>query len=103
MVWMFQPIRFFPEGGTDLLIGCRLPLRSRSPCDEDGAHQGIVSVKMFLKNVFFSAFSGVFRSVPHFIIEKYACVFHLALSFAVFYAPVVCKKPASEQVGSGRG
>lgn len=52
MVWMFQPIRFFPEGGTDLLIGCRLSLRSRSPCDEDGAHQGIVSVKMFLKNVF---------------------------------------------------
>lgn len=41
--------------GRDLLVyssmWCRASVRSRRPGDEDGAHQGIVSVKSFLKNV----------------------------------------------------
>lgn len=54
-----------PEGGTRLTVlsgavddvvyvRCRrrVPVRSRSPGDEDGAHQGIVSLKCFLKMSF---------------------------------------------------
>lgn len=61
----FSPNHIHP-GGRDQLVDNslwrRLPVRSRNPGDEDGAHQGIVSLKCFLKMslvAFITAFTSV--------------------------------------------
>lgn len=48
--WPFYPVPL--DGVVDVRCRRRLPVRSRSPGDEDGAHQGIVSLKCFLKMSF---------------------------------------------------
>lgn len=65
MGWIFSANQS-PAGGRTELVDyaswCPLPLRMRSPGDEDGAHQGIVSLKCFLK-MYLGAFRGAFSSV----------------------------------------
>lgn len=63
MAWRFRPIRLAAEGGTNLLMIAlgRPSLRMRSPGDEDGAHQGIVSLKYFFSLTVFS-FSCILKS-----------------------------------------
>lgn len=46
----FLTNQIFSGGRNELVdnsIWCQPPVRSRSPGDEDGAHQGIVSLKCF--------------------------------------------------------
>ena len=60
-----------PSGRNELVdnsVSRHLPLRSRSPGDEDGAHQGIVSLMCFFK-IDFRTFSMVFPSFLECVME----------------------------------
>lgn len=68
----FSANQMFPGGRNELVdnsICCPLPVRRRSPGDEDGAHQGIVSLEWFLKTSF-GASRGTFPSIMWLINEE---------------------------------
>lgn len=68
----FSANQIFSGGRNKLVdnsIWCPLPVRRRSPGDEDGAHQGIVSLKCFLKTSF-GAFRAAFSSIRKRITEE---------------------------------